>query len=200
MGTQRSRRSERTPNRLALDIRGIGFKTADAIAHRLGIPHDSLIRAQAGVRHVLQETATDGHCAAYREQLAESAGKLLEIPAAVIAQAITAELEVENLVAEEIEGRPALFLTPLQRAERGIAMSLHRLQRAPPIWGRIDPQGAIPWVERRTGLALSDSHRAAVATTINGKITIITIITGGPGVGKTTVVNGILRAIPCTLR
>jgi len=180
------------PYRLALDIRGIGFKTADAIAHRLGIPHDSLIRAQAGVRHVLQEIAADGHCAAYREQLAESACKLLEIPAAIIEQAIAAELAAENLVAEEIEGRPALFLTPLQRAERGIAMSLRRLQRDPPGWGRIDPQGAIPWMERQTGLALSDSQRAAVAAAIEGKVTIIT---GGPGVGKTTVVNGILRIL-----
>jgi len=180
------------PYRLALDIHGIGFKTADAIAHRLGTPHDSLIRAQAGVRHVLQEIATDGHCAAYREQLAESAGKLLEIPAAVIEQAIAAELKEENLVAEEIEGRPALFLTPLQRAERGIAMGLQRLQRNPPVWGRIDPQGAIPWMERQTGLELSDSQRAAVAAAIKGKVTIIT---GGPGVGKTTVVKGILRIL-----
>jgi len=180
------------PYRLALDIRGIGFKTADAIAHRLGIPLDSLIRAQAGVRHVLQEIAADGHCAAYRKQLAESAGKLLEIPAPIIAQAIAAELEEENLVAEEIEGRPALFLTSLQRAERGIAMGLQRLQRNPPVWGRIDPQGAIPWMERQTGLELSDSQRAAVAAAIEGKVTIIT---GGPGVGKTTVVKGILRIL-----
>jgi len=180
------------PYRLALDIHGIGFKTADAIAHRLSIPHDSLIRAQAGVRHVLQEVAADGHCAAYREQLAESACKLLEIPAPIIEQAIAAELEEENLVAEEIEGRPALFLTPLQRAERGIAMGLHRLRRAPPIWGRVDPQGAIPWMEQQTGLELSDSQRAAVAAAIEGKVTIIT---GGPGVGKTTVVNGILRIL-----
>jgi len=180
------------PYRLALDIRGIGFKTADAIAHRFGIPHDSLVRAQAGVRHALQEIAADGHCAAHREQLTELAGKLLEIPAPVIEQAIAAELTEENLVSEEIEGRPALFLTPLQRAERGIAMSLQRLQRGPPVWGRIDPGGAIPWVERQTGLELSDSQRAAVAAAIKGKVTIIT---GGPGVGKTTVVNGILRIL-----
>jgi len=182
----------KNPYRLALDIRGIGFKTADAIAHRLGISHDSLIRAQAGVRHVLQEIAADGHCAAYREQLVESACKLLEIPAPIIKQAIAAELKEENLVAEEIKGQPTLFLTPLQRAERGIAMSLHRLRRDPPIWGGIDLQGAIPWMERQTGLALSDSQRAAVAATIKGKVTIVT---GGPGVGKTTVVNGILRIL-----
>jgi len=181
------------PYRLALDIRGIGFKIADAIAHRLGVPHDSPIRAQAGVRHVLQEITADGHCAAHRKQLADSASKLLEIPAAVIEQAIAAELEEENLVAEEIEGQAALFLTPMQRAEQGIAMGLHRLQRSPPIWSQTDLQeGAIPWMERQTGLELSDSQRAAVAAAIKGKVTIIT---GGPGVGKTTVVNSILRIL-----
>jgi len=180
------------PYRLALDIHGIGFKTADAIAQRLGIPHDSLIRAQAGVRHVLQEISANGHCAAYREELAESSCKLLEIPAPVIEQAIAAELQEENLVEEAIDGRPALFLTPLQRAERGVAMSLARLQRNSPVWGRIDAENAIPWVEQQTGLALSGSQREAVAAAINGKVTILT---GGPGVGKTTVVNSILRIL-----
>ncbi|MCG6862547.1 MAG: ATP-dependent RecD-like DNA helicase [Chromatiaceae bacterium] len=180
------------PYRLALDIHGIGFKTADAIAKKLGIPHDSLIRAQAGVRHVLQEIAANGHCAAYREQLAESSCKLLEIPAPVIEQAIAAELNEENLVEEEIEGQPALFLTPLQRAERGVAMSIARLQRHPAVWGRIDAGTAIPWVQQHTGLELSGSQRDAVAAAINGKVAIIT---GGPGVGKTTVVNSILRIL-----
>jgi exodeoxyribonuclease V alpha subunit len=180
------------PYRLVLDIQGIGFKTADAIAQRLGIPRDSLIRAQAGARHVLQEIAANGHCAAYREQLAESSCKLLEIAAPIIDEAIAAELNAENLVEEEIEGRPALFLTPLQRAERGVAMSVARLQRDPPVWGRIDAEAAIPWVERQTGLELSASQGETVALAINNKVTIVT---GGPGVGKTTVVNSILRVL-----
>lgn len=180
------------PYRLALDIHGIGFKTADAIAGRLGIPHDSLIRAQAGVRHVLQEIAGNGHCAAYQDRLVEASCKLLEIPAPVIERAITAELAEENLVAEEIEGKSALFLTALQRAERGIAQSIARLQRGPPAWGRIDAEDAVPWVEQQTGLHLSRSQRQAVATAINGKVTIVT---GGPGVGKTTVVNSILQIL-----
>jgi len=185
-------RVRENPYRLALDIHGIGFKTADAIAAKLGIPPDSLIRAQAGVRHVLQEIAGEGHCAAYRDQLAGRAEALLAIPAPIIAQAIAAELAEEHLVAEAIEGTPALFLAPLQRAEQGVAMSIARLQRQPPVWGRIDPEAAIPWVERQTGLALSGSQRAAVAAAINGKLTVIT---GGPGVGKTTVVNSILRIL-----
>ncbi len=177
------------PYRLALDIHGIGFKTADAIAQRLGIAPDSLIRAQAGVRHCLQEVAGQGHCAAYRETLAEQAVKLLTIPPPVIEEAIRAEIREENLVEEAIEGRPVLFLTPLQRAERGLAENVRRLQLRLPPWGHIDPARAIPWVEGRTGLALSDSQRTAVAAAIRGKVTVIT---GGPGVGKTTVVRSIL--------
>ena len=177
------------PYRLALDIHGIGFKTADAIAQRLGIAPDSLIRAQAGVRHCLQEIAGDGHCAAFRESLAEQAVALLEIPSPVIEQAIRAEVQEEHLVEEVIDARPVLFLTPLQRAEQGIATHVRRLLVQRPLWGGIDVERAIPWVEGRTGLALSPSQRSAVAAAIQGKVTVIT---GGPGVGKTTVVRSIL--------
>ncbi len=204
VGTARSVRIYRTygeesvarvtenPYRLALDIHGIGFKTADQIAQRLGIPPDSLIRAQAGVRHVLQEIAGNGHCAAYRDDLAEKATALLEIPAAIVEQAICAELALENLMEEPIEDRPAIFLAPLQRAELGIAAGVRRLLLGAPAWGTIDADRAIPWAELRTGMILSESQRAAVATAINGKVTVIT---GGPGVGKTTVVRTILDIV-----
>jgi len=138
-----------------------------------------LMRAQAGVRHVLQEIAGDGHCAAYRENLVESAATLLEIPAPIIEQAIAEELAQENLVAEPIQEKPALFLTPLYRSERGIAQDIERLAGIPS-WGRIEPAKAIPWVEEKTGLSLSESQRKAVAQAVNGKVTVIT---GGPGVG-----------------
>ncbi len=190
-GDQAVARVQENPYRLALDIHGIGFKTADAIAQRLGIPRDALIRAQAGVRHVLQEIAGDGHCAAYRDNLLESAAKLLEIPGSVIEKAVEAELALENLVAEPIEDKPALFLAPLYRAERGIAEHIARLA-GEPCWGPIDTDRAVPWVEEQTGLSLSASQREAVASAVNGKVSVIT---GGPGVGKTTVLNSILRII-----
>jgi len=191
-GDQAVEKVRENPYRLALDIHGIGFKTADAIAQRLGFAPDSSERAQAGVRHALQEIANEGHCAAFREDLVETAGKLLEIPAPIVEAAITAELAEGNLTGDLIGDRPALFLTPLFRAEQGVALSLARLMRLPPPWGRIDPDVAIPWVEGRTGLALSQSQRAAVAMAIAGKVGVIT---GGPGVGKTTVVNSILRIL-----
>src|SRR2546426_2862208 len=104
-------RVQEKPYRLALDIHGIGFKTADTLAQRLGIPRDAVIRAQAGVRHVLREFADDGHCAVHHDELMETAVKLLEIPASTIAQAGELECQGERLVAEDIEGKPRLFLT-----------------------------------------------------------------------------------------
>lgn len=177
------------PYRLALDIHGIGFKTADTIAQRIGIAPDSLIRAQAGVRHVLQEFSGDGHCAAYWDTLVQESSKLLQIDQPIIEQAILAEIEAENLVQEEQDGKPVLFLTPLQRAEQGIASSIKRLLDGHPPWADIQPDKAIPWVEQKTGLELSPSQQQAVRLALTSKVLVIT---GGPGVGKTTLVNSIL--------
>ena len=191
-GDQAVERVRENPYRLALDIHGIGFRTADAIAQRLGIPSDSLIRAQAGVRHMLQEISGQGHCAAYQQKLVETTAKMLEIAEPIVETAIEAELAAENLVQETIDGEIALFLTPLYRSEKGVAWCLARLETGSIPWGEIDTVKAIPWVEEQTGLQLSSSQRQAVSTSVNGKVTVIT---GGPGVGKTTVVNSILTIL-----
>ena len=180
------------PYRLALDIHGIGFKTADALAAKLGIASDSMMRAQAGVRHVLQEMSGSGHCAAARTELVESAAALLEVPQPVIESAIDAEVAEENLIPDEIAGRPCLFLAPLYRAEVGVASSLSRLAVGAPPWGGIVAEQAIPWVEGQTGLTLSASQRDAVRLALASKVVVVT---GGPGVGKTTLVNSILGII-----
>ncbi|MFM2006214.1 MAG: hypothetical protein RLZZ09_1869 [Pseudomonadota bacterium] len=185
-------RVSENPYRLALDIHGIGFKTADTLAQRLGIPADSLIRAQAGVRHTLQQWADQGNCAAYREQLVSMAVQLLEIPEGTILQAIDAELAEKNLVAEVIDGQDAVFLAPLYQAEVGCARHLKRLSLGRTPWGAIDADKAIPWVEGQTGLSLSDSQQQAIRLVIRSKVAIIT---GGPGVGKTTLVNSLLKIL-----
>ncbi len=176
------------PYRLALDIWGIGFKTADLIAHHLGIPRDSLLRAQAGVRHALQVWSEQGHCAAPPDQLVDLARQLLDIPVAIIQQAMASEQAAERLILDQ----DLLYLTPLHRAEVGCAANLQRLLHGPPPWGEIDPDQAVPWVEAQTRLRLSASQRAALATLLRHKVTIVT---GGPGVGKTTLVNSLLRII-----
>jgi len=180
------------PYRLALDIHGIGFKTADLLAAKLGIEPQSMMRAQAGVRHVLQEMSGSGHCAAGRGELAESAATLLEIPQLIIESAIEAEIAEENLIPDQIAGKPCLFLAPLYRAEVGVASSLSRLAQGAPPWGSIVAEQAIPWVESQTGLILSASQRDAVRLALDSKVVVVT---GGPGVGKTTLVNSILGII-----
>jgi exodeoxyribonuclease V alpha subunit len=185
-------RVRQNPYRLALDIHGIGFKTADGLAQRLGIPRDSLIRAQAGVRHLLQEWSGEGHCAAEYDQLVTQGAELLEIPVPTIERAVELEIQDGNLVAEAIGDRACVFLAPLYHSEAGVAAHLTRLLRGKPPWGVIDIDRALPWVERKTGLVLSASQRNAVAAVLAGKVGVIT---GGPGVGKTTVINSILRIV-----
>ena len=151
------------PYRLALAIHGIGFKTADTLAQRLGIPADSLIRAQAGIRHTLQQWSEQGHCASYRDKLSDMAVQLLEIPQATIVEGIEAELEEGNLISEIIEDQEAEFLAPLYRAETGCARHLQRPLTGSAPWGTIDVEKAIPWVEDKTGLSLSESKRQATS-------------------------------------
>lgn len=180
------------PYRLALDIHGIGFKTADQLAMQLGIDRLSLIRAQAGVRHVLQEFSGEGHCAQKFQVLVDTAVNLLGIPEDTIKQAIQAEVDETRLTPETIDDEPCVFLTPLHRAEVGVAHHVKRLLTGTTRWSGIDLDKAIPWVEEQAAIELSASQKSAVAQSVQKKFCIIT---GGPGVGKTTVVNSILKII-----
>ncbi|WP_427551103.1 SF1B family DNA helicase RecD2 [Methylomonas sp. MS20] len=191
-GEQAIEKVRENPYRLALDIHGIGFKTADTLAQKLGIGPQSLLRAQAGVRHVLQEWSGEGHCAAIRSNLCEMAAKLLEIPMPIIDQAIAAELTEGNLIAEIDGSDEFIFLTPLHRAEIGCAANLNRLNQGDAPWGVIDVDKAIPWVEEQTGMTLSQSQATAVRLVLQHKVSVIT---GGPGVGKTTLVNSLLKIL-----
>ncbi len=191
-GDQSVAKVQENPYRLALDIHGIGFKTADSLAMQLGIDRVSLIRAEAGVRHVLQESSGAGHCARAFDELVAEAAQLLDIPEATIKEAIACEIDQQRLTPEVINGVPCLFLTPLYRAEVGVANHVNRLLQGSSPWAAIDVAAAIPWVEQKNSLQLSDSQKTAITMAIQKKFCIIT---GGPGVGKTTVVNSILKII-----
>ena len=187
-------RVRENPYRLALDVRGIGFRTADAIARSIGFDPDSIPRARAGVRHVLEELASEGHCAGERGALVSAAAELLEVDAEVVEAALAREVSDGELVDEPRDGESWVYLPALHRSERGAASRLGRLlaDGGLPPWGDVDPEKAIPWAEQRVGFALSDSQRAAVARTIRERVTVIT---GGPGVGKTTIVNTVLHVV-----
>jgi exodeoxyribonuclease V alpha subunit len=183
---------QENPYRLALEIHGIGFKTADIIAGRLGIAKDSLIRARAGVLHVLQSFSGEGHCAAFIEKLTTTSMELLEIPEDIIAQAIQDEIKTGQIYCETVEGKTYLFLMSLFQAEMLVAEHLHRLSKGKPAWGELDAEKAIEWAETKTHCKLSTSQHKAVTQALQSKLMVIT---GGPGVGKTTVVKTILTAL-----
>ena len=180
------------PYRLARDIRGIGFRTADLVAQKLGIEPTATIRVRAGISFALSEATGEGHCGLPTNELTTLAGKLLEVPAELIASALVLELEAGDVVADTLNGRRCVFLAGLYRAEQVIAERLRSLGEGTPPWPDIDADKAIPWVEGRTGLALADSQKEALRLALRSKVLVIT---GGPGVGKTTLVNSVLKVI-----
>ena len=180
------------PYRLARDIRGVGFKTADQIAEKLGIEKTAMIRARAGISYTLTEAVAEGHCGLPEEDLLPAAEKLLEIPTDILRDALHQELQDDTVVADTIDDRRCIFLGHLWNAEMVIAERLKALKVGKPSWPDIDTAKAIPWIEQKLGVILAPSQREAVAKAVSSKVMVIT---GGPGVGKTTLVNAILHIL-----
>ncbi len=180
------------PYTLARDIPGIGFKTADQIAQNLGIPRDSIMRASAGLAHVLIEGTGSGHCALPRSLLIKQAVQLLGIEERIVAEALLQLLAKRELVQEQVEGEDLIFLPSLRLAEAGIADKVRRLASGPPDYPAIDVEKAIAWCQAKTGQELAPSQREALSQALTRRVIVIT---GGPGVGKTTLVNAILKIL-----
>jgi exodeoxyribonuclease V alpha subunit len=181
---------KQNPYRLAYDIKGIGFKTADELAARLGVDRSSPQRAQAGVGYALQELTTEGHCAFPEEGLAKKAVELLGIEEAVIRAAIDHEVINKRLVRDRIGEEDCIYLVALYHAETQLANRIRRLAAGKHPLPSIDIEKALVWVEKQVGLELAQAQLAAVALATTSKVLIVT---GGPGVGKTTIVNSILK-------
>src|SRR6187551_1949234 len=180
------------PYRLARDIRGIGFKTADAIAMKLGIAKTAMIRVRAGISFALTEAMDQGHCGLPTEELIPLAEKLLEVPQQLIRTALDLELQEGTVIADQVGETPCVFLAGLHRADGTMADGRTRLAKGKLPWPWIDPDKALPWVEKHIGLALAESQVAAIRLALMSKVTVMT---GGPGVGKTTIVKAILRIL-----
>ena len=151
------------PYRLARDIRGIGFRTADAIAMKLGLTKEAPQRLRAGVSFALQTAMDEGHCGLPAERLAVLAQKLLEVDADLVRRAVTEELERgEEVIADTVGGEACVFLRGLHAAERAIAERLIERASGSPPWPEIDLDKARPWVEQKTGKTLSPSQVEAV--------------------------------------
>ncbi|MAE43981.1 MAG: ATP-dependent RecD-like DNA helicase [Magnetovibrio sp.] len=180
------------PYRLARDIKGIGFTTADQIAEKLGIEKTAMIRARAGISYALTEAVSDGHCGLPEGELLPTAEKLLEIPTDILRDALHQELQDETVVADTMGEKRCIFLGHLWSAEKLIAERLKTLAVGKPYWPEIDADKATPWIEQKLGITLADGQCEAVKKAVSSKVMVIT---GGPGVGKTTLVNSILRIL-----
>ena len=180
------------PYRLASDIRGIGFATADGIARSLGIAADAPTRAAAGVQHSLRKLADDGHVMAPRTALERQAAALLEVDLDVVRRAVDALEASGKIVVEPGAGEPSVYLLSLYDAETSAAAQLRAIAGEPTKPIEVDVDRAIEWLGSQQDVRLADKQALALRLAVRSKILVIT---GGPGTGKTTVIKAILDVL-----
>jgi exodeoxyribonuclease V alpha subunit len=185
-----------TPYRLADDVYGIGFLTADMIAQGLGVPHDSPQRVGAGLRYALSQAADDGHCFLPWDELIEAGAALLEVDPATVGATLEAIAITREVHVESWDGQRQVYLLPFYRAERGVAERIYDMVRAPSQiaaffrdanWPRV-----FEFLSDRRGITLTEQQRAAVQMALTNKVSVLT---GGPGTGKTTTLRTIIMAL-----
>ena len=193
-GAQATNLVRENPYRLANDIHGIGFKSADKIAAALGIPPDAPQRIEAGTLYLLGQGGDRGHLYLPRQALIEEAEKLLGSTAAQVETAVAALAEMEQIVVEEIPGSadPAIYLKSLHSAEVGVSLRVRTLLIQPMLPMEIDLDRALDWFEKAEKIALARQQRQAIRAGLTRKMLVIT---GGPGTGKTTLVRGIVKIL-----
>ena len=179
------------PYQLAHDIWGIGFKTSDSIAQSLGIEKHSDIRARAGIEHVLFELTNEGHCAYPELKLIKKAVKMIEIPEDIIKDAIWYLIEEKRLIKDsKIKDEDLIYLASMNYTEKELAKILTELEEGKHPCPEVNIETAVKWVEKKVNLKLANAQKHAVKMAVKSKVLVIT---GGPGVGKTTLVNSILQ-------
>jgi exodeoxyribonuclease V alpha subunit len=181
------------PYRLATEVWGFGFDTTDQLAQRLGIDRASPLRARAALRYVLQKLSNEqGHCGVPEALAVEETVALSGIDRAVVTEAVEHQRQEGELVREPFDGseEPWLYLKPLFLAELGVARALLALGQGAHPLPALNVETALGWVEQRMGLTLAPTQREAIRQATTRKLLVVT---GGPGVGKSTLVKGILE-------
>ena len=182
------------PYRLALDISGIGFPTADKIARALDIPEDSPMRIAAGIIHVLTELSDEGHSGYPKSILIDACANMLSAKTEAVMDAI-GELAGEGLIT--VDGRfsdedPCVFLKYLAEAECEVSAALRSTMNTPSRLRRFDEKKAIDWIRNKKGINLTDTQAQTVLAALRDKVMVIT---GGPGTGKTTIIRAIVEIL-----
>ncbi len=178
------------PYLLSRTVEGIGFKRADEMARRLSIPSDSPCRLRAGLEHALVVWMEDGHVFARRSELVEKAASLLSMPKGPLDDQVRELIAAGRLVAEDLSGEQALYLPDCHAAECEVAHALLRRIGLPPPDQSIRAERAIESVAPLLGFTLSQDQRAALCLLLEQQLSILT---GGPGVGKTTIVRALVE-------
>jgi exodeoxyribonuclease V alpha subunit len=182
------------PYRLADDIWGIGFKTADTIAMKMGFEKDGPYRCRSGLLYVLNEFANDGHCYAPRGELLEKASAILEIDQVKLSETVDRMLAEEDI---HMEAPDKIYLMPFFFSERGVAQRLRAIMSATVSVPVGDTDRLLADAEREYGVRYDEIQRAAIKKALASKVTVLT---GGPGTGKTTTTRGIITLLASTGR
>ncbi len=185
-GDQSIEKVKQDPYVLARDIRGIGFKSADQIAQKIGVPAHSMTRIRAGIEHVLWDLSNEGHTCFPKEELAAQTTAILTVEESEVRQGLETSLEDRVLIEEE----GFIALRPFHLAEKGIARELGRLMQASSGLRAIQVDKAVLWAEEKLNLSFAEEQKKAIAEAVQEKVHIIT---GGPGTGKSTITRAILR-------
>ena len=186
-GKESIEKVQNNPYCLADDIWGIGFKTADGIAEKLGYEKNDSRRCRSGINYTLNKLSEDGHCYAEREQLVKSAKELLQADEEPITEALDGMIEAEDLILDD----EAIFLPPFYYSECGVANKLKRLLDSQ-TGNLFDDTLDIEDVVKKTSILYDDVQVAAIKQAVHSKVMVLT---GGPGTGKTTTTLGIIAAL-----
>jgi exodeoxyribonuclease V alpha subunit len=186
------------PYRLATDIFGIGFIIADKIAAKLGISKNSELRAEAGILYVLNQLSDDGHVYYPYELLIARCEEILQVDREIIIKALGTIALDKRIVIEDLnedieefrENNKAVYLAKYHFSETSIASKIKTLIGSPKLIRRIDADNAIEWVQQQLSITLAEKQKEAIKSAIENKVMVIT---GGPGTGKTTIINAVIK-------